>query len=345
MKRVYIFGAGKKTGRAFRNVQFNFWEHYLKAQIRGLIDNDVLKQEKTIWGFQVYGTAVLKDDNWDYVVISSNYSLEIYDQLVNGLCVNKNRIKYFEEYVRDEYINYQYEKNINKCKMNHSTYQRKFNPLSTVVYTAIFGDYDELKEPLTVNENFKYVCFTDNKQLKSNVWEVRYIECKNAKEIHKDREFKILPHRFFPEYDTSIWVDASCWLLGDLNEYMQIYQRYADVLFFPHFERECIYDEAAACLMFRKGKKEDIIRQVCHYAEAGYPADNGLVQGGVIVRNHNLEKMKTMMEFWWNELCTYSHRDQLSAPYVFWKNQYDYDFSNIWLSDNKWVRYCPHKEE
>lgn len=345
MKRVYIFGAGYKTRGALRNIQPAFYENYLKLRILGLVDNDPQKQSETIKGFQVYGVNVLKDENWDYVVISSNYALEIYDQLVNTLLIDKNRIKYFEEYIRDEYINYQYEKNNNKCIMNRSAYWKKFNPLSTVVYTAVTGDYDELREPLAINRNFKYVCFTDNKQLKSGIWEIRYVDCGDSRKTHKDREFKILPHRFFPEYDTSIWIDASCQILGDLGEYMQIYQKYADVLFSPHFERECVYDEAAACMMFRRGNKSDIIRQIRHYSEEGYPIENGLVQGGLIVRNHNVETVKKIMEFWWSELCTYSYRDQISAPYVFWKQQCNYDLSDIWINNNKWIRFCSHKEK
>ena len=33
-----------------------------------------------------------------------------------------------------------------------------------VVYTAIFGDYDDLYEPLVRPKNVDFVCFTDNKK-------------------------------------------------------------------------------------------------------------------------------------------------------------------------------------
>ena len=48
-----------------------------------------------------------------------------------------------------------------------------------VVYTAIFGDYDDLYEPMVKPDNVDYVCFTDSKTLKSDVWDVRYsLPCK-----------------------------------------------------------------------------------------------------------------------------------------------------------------------
>ncbi len=42
-----------------------------------------------------------------------------------------------------------------------------------VVYTAIFGDYDKLRDPRERLPNVQYVCFTDNPRLKSSVWQVR----------------------------------------------------------------------------------------------------------------------------------------------------------------------------
>src|SRR5207253_2582285 len=40
---------------------------------------------------------------------------------------------------------------------------------TVVVYTAIFGGYDELHDPCEQLPGVDYVCFTDNPRLKSNV--------------------------------------------------------------------------------------------------------------------------------------------------------------------------------
>jgi hypothetical protein len=40
----------------------------------------------------------------------------------------------------------------------------------------MFNDYDILRDPLVVDENFDYYCLTDDKKLSSNVWKCIYIE-------------------------------------------------------------------------------------------------------------------------------------------------------------------------
>lgn len=47
-----------------------------------------------------------------------------------------------------------------------------------VVYTVIFNDYDFLKPHPIKYDNIDYICFTNNKNLKSNFWTVKYIKKK-----------------------------------------------------------------------------------------------------------------------------------------------------------------------
>ena len=44
------------------------------------------------------------------------------------------------------------------------------------VYTAIFGDYDELEDPLMKVDGVDYICFTNNPKLMSSIWEIRYLD-------------------------------------------------------------------------------------------------------------------------------------------------------------------------
>ena len=64
-----------------------------------------------------------------------------------------------------------------------------------VVYTAIFNNYDKLKDPLIVDKDVDYVCFTDSQDVVSNIWKVIKIN-----EFHRDsrrtaRLIKILAHK------------------------------------------------------------------------------------------------------------------------------------------------------
>ena len=44
------------------------------------------------------------------------------------------------------------------------------------------------------------------------------------------------------------------------------------------------------------------------------------------------------MEDWWLELKYWSKRDQLSFPYVCWKNQFNYNFISEDIDSNKWIK-------
>ena len=45
-----------------------------------------------------------------------------------------------------------------------------------VIYTCIVDGYDELRQPLAVDPDFDYICFSnDYQQIKVGVWEIRPI--------------------------------------------------------------------------------------------------------------------------------------------------------------------------
>ena len=56
------------------------------------------------------------------------------------------------------------------------------------------------------------------------------------------------------------------------------------------------------------------------------------------MRNHNLSSVIKTMEDWWLELKYWSKRDQLSFPYVCWKNKFKYKFIPEDIDNNIWVK-------
>jgi hypothetical protein len=45
-----------------------------------------------------------------------------------------------------------------------------------IVYTTIFGNYDELIDPKEKYPGCDFICFTDQKSLKSDIWQIQIIE-------------------------------------------------------------------------------------------------------------------------------------------------------------------------
>ncbi|MGE9748017.1 hypothetical protein [Escherichia coli] len=65
-----------------------------------------------------------------------------------------------------------------------------------VVYTALFGDYDELIEIPEGMHKCDFICFTDQQIENNKGWKVIKIENSSDSNVLQNRKYKILPHVF-----------------------------------------------------------------------------------------------------------------------------------------------------
>jgi hypothetical protein len=182
-----------------------------------------------------------------------------------------------------------------------------------IIYTAIFNNYDVLNEYRT---NCRKICYTDQ-PLVSETWEIHRMD----HESKIFRKIKILPHLFLPAHDRSIWIDGHLKPLIDVEEFAGDKGGY---WLMEHPLRDCIYQEAEACISMRKDNPKIIQRQVLNYKRDNYPPDNGLVATGVLIRDNNPEYIP-IAERWWDEVRVNSVRDQISFNYVAYKHNLQYN--------------------
>lgn len=277
---------------------------------------------------------------FDYVVILSIYEKAIRNCLQNELGISEEKILTYREYYSMCHTRYAYLQRYGNEKCTHNTV---FNTKRLVVYTSITGNYDDLQDPLFIDPDIEYVCFTNNREIKSNIWNVEYISDNDLSDMMLAKKMKLFPHELFKEYDTSVWVDGKFQIIEDVRTYIMEYEKSQPMLCFPHFERNCIYSEASECILREKGKKEQILHQISDYYKEAYPVDNGLYEMGCIVRNHNDERVINLMEQWYNQIEMYSNRDQISFPYVCWKNDFLPDICDRSINRNKWMVVKKHK--
>ncbi|MBD3311259.1 MAG: methyltransferase domain-containing protein [Candidatus Magasanikbacteria bacterium] len=228
----------------------------------------------------------------------------------------------------------------------------KIKKNNIVIYTAILGGKDALTEPKFIPDNCDFICFTDDEVLKSKTWKVVNIGVGSGDPARDSREMKLLPHKYLSDYEYSIWVDGNMLVHGDVNELIDKYLKSNNIAMFDHNQltgdkRNCIYKEAEVLVKMAKTEKykDDpslILKQVSRYKEEGYPEDNGLISGMVILRKHNYYDVKKVMEDWWSELKNNSKRDQLSFNYVAWKNNLDFVYIQGDSRDNKYFKRLPH---
>lgn len=191
-----------------------------------------------------------------------------------------------------------------------------------VVYTCIVNDYDLLRDPLVVNPEWDYVCFSD-KKIPSNVWAVKEIpnDCLNEDSKKIQRKIKLLPHKYLSEYEESIWIDGNLEMLVDPEHLIteSEYDVYKAFSVLAHPERQCLYDELDSCESLGKDSKEsiDTIRKLLFSNR--YPKKHGLVQTSIIIRNHKNDSVIALCDFWWEFVKKHSHRDQTLFNYVVWK--------------------------
>lgn len=194
-----------------------------------------------------------------------------------------------------------------------------------IVYTCITGNYDNLLEPEYVTPGFDYICFTDNKKLKSNTWKILPIpdNLLDLSKVKQQRNIKINPHKYLNNYELSIWVDSSVKLSDNLNKLLcTLDLKNYNIFITQHPQRNCVYKEAEACIKLKKDTLLNINKEIDFFKSSGLPENNGLVETNVIIRLHNDISCIALMGEWWYYLNMYSHRDQLSLPFCLWKLNY-----------------------
>lgn len=190
-----------------------------------------------------------------------------------------------------------------------------------VVYTCFSAGYDDLLQHAYVDSDFDYVCFTDDKKLiaqeKIGHWQIRPLIFNRLDDARNIRWHKILPHRIFPEYKLSIWLDAN---IDVLSPKVFAYVNDKTLQFPAHHVRNCIYDECLRVLETKKDTYENVIKVAEFLVQENMPKNYGMNEANIIIRQHNDAKVKKIMNDWWHMVKNYSHRDQLSLSYVLWKN-------------------------
>lgn len=187
-----------------------------------------------------------------------------------------------------------------------------------VIMTANIGGVDNPIERHFDNPEFRHVMFTDDRDVKSSFWDVKYIKRKFKDARKEARMYKWLPHKLFPDIQYSVWVDSNIIIMSDISELIKLYLADADIALLRHNMRNCIYAEGEACIFGELDNIRTIEAQMKRYRAEGYPANNGLHQTRVILRRHTKE-INALNEAVWLGIKNGSIRDQLCFDYMAWK--------------------------
>jgi len=188
-----------------------------------------------------------------------------------------------------------------------------------VVYTAIFDAYDAPPAVRSPDPTITYALYTDGSVASAPPpWQVRPLPRIFLDPQRDARRIKLLPHLVLPADHVSVWVDANCELTGLDAESVLGMLGDAELALPAHEERSCLYEEAKAVLAGPVDSPARVARQILAYRSAGFPANAGLHATMFLLRRHNEPGCRRFCEAWWQQVCQYSKRDQISFDYIRW---------------------------
>lgn len=216
--------------------------------------------------------------------------------------------------------------------------------MKIALVTSILGHYDILKDISHFN-GFDAYCFTDQHFDNSFGWNVVPINKKYStidERVRLCREIKIRIFDYLPNYDIWIWSDSSLtWKVNPLETIQ--YLGNSSLATFKYNKRECIYEEAEACIQRGKDREEVILNHMSRYEQEYYPKKYGLVETTLVVRKNDLNTIR-FCNLWWSELESGSRRDQLSFNYVSWKTGIPFSFLPGYRLNNPFADWLQHSE-
>lgn len=184
-----------------------------------------------------------------------------------------------------------------------------------VVYTALFGDYEKINEqPTARSSSAEFVCFTDNRDLRSDTWEVRYVDpfligdSSRSSRFVKTLGYKELGAR------RSLYIDNSVKLTCDPVDILDAWLQDRPVAMMAHQYRRNIDEEFTACLRAGVDSSARLKEQREHYRKfipAAFSVP--LLWGGMIARTDHPSN-QALMEVWFAHILRFSRRDQVSLP-------------------------------
>jgi hypothetical protein len=197
------------------------------------------------------------------------------------------------------------------------------------VYTAVYGNYDVIEEPMYVNPNLNYFAFTDADLPLDSVWKkvdiAQYPILRDLDNYHMAKYIKMFPYEFFKDYDFSIWVDGNVNLIADTYP-VAIMSKGSPMATYSNPIHDCVFTEARYMIFQGRLPADGSKIQMSDYQNAGFPEHFGMREFSIIYRDHSNKECYDLMKEWWEHVNKYTMRDQLSLPFILWKNGKTIDY-------------------
>lgn len=219
--------------------------------------------------------------------------------------------------------------------------------MKAVIYSAFYGDKEPLNPDCFGNwHGVDRVILTDNPDLCAPHADVVFDPLDGLDPARASRRGKLQPHKYFADYDWSLYIDNNARMRADPLDLFKMAARQTKSGFhcFRHKMRDCIYDEARACMRMGKDDPDIITKQMARFRAAGYPERNGLITATFLLRQHNRPILQVLGECWFDMIVRGSRRDQLAFDYIAWQMAFKPDFLEGTTVDNAYMQWPIYPE-
>lgn len=200
------------------------------------------------------------------------------------------------------------------------------------IYSVMIGDYDNLI-PAPKFTGWDSILIIDQDLTDSKGWKIFKVDKLELSPEKESRRYKILSHKYLPEYDLVCYVD------------MNLKIRKAPPTkptWFTHPKRVSVFQEADKVVELKKEHPEPVRAQIGFYKSQGFRDNYDLFQNGFFVRRHN-DTQNKLHEYWWDQVEKYSYRDQLSLPFSIMKTGIKPENILPNRMINQYIYQLPHK--
>ena len=198
----------------------------------------------------------------------------------------------------------------------------QFHKDELIIYTVLIGSNQLINsQPFIKNSKYRHVCLTDNKKLTSKDWEIIIVDPVFPQDSNRSqRLLKLKPNIIFPEYKYSLYFDNTILFKVKVDDFLDQITRDQNLkdndpfLLVPfHSYRRDLLSEFKICSKYNLANQFKIYEQLKHY----FLNNDQILKMrpywcGILIRNHNHEKIINHSEIWFSHLCRYTRRDQLS---------------------------------
>ena len=150
----------------------------------------------------------------------------------------------------------------------------------------------------------------------------------------------------YTDCEASLWIDGSIHVLDDrfIRLVRERLEQHELVLWDHPEDRDCFLEEARHCHDWPKYRDGPLLAQAEHYLAQGMPEHFGLWATGSIARRHT-DRMRALGDAWLDEMERWTIQDQVSLPYLLWRDGIVPGTFGIDQLDNDMVVVMAHAQE